>query len=134
MADTILADNNIKIPKSIEVKRCEIFEIPKNAESVGIALYDLGWPRRKILDRFQLRLEYYLDAGGVFRDHNNDPFSVDDDVIEGRFGDDPGYRWLSEFPGRCKKHGLKNASSLKVQRRLQILDLGLRTPPLGLSI
>lgn len=125
---------NANIPEVIKVPKEGVFDIPQIAEAVGIALYELGWPRRKVLNRLQLRLEYYLDAGGVYLDENGEPIAVDENTIEERFGNDPGFKWLSEFPKQCKETGLTNSPSVKVQRRLQILDLALRTPPLGLAI
>ena len=130
--DEVLSVN--QVAKVIELYPRVIYEIPQNAEQVGKAIYDLGWPRRKIVDRFQLRLEYYLDAGGVYRDHDGEIFSINKDSIEKTFGDDPGYKWLSEYPKRCEKKDLKQAPSGLIQLRLQILDLALRTPPLGFAI
>lgn len=123
-----------KLPQVIEVKQPSIYEIPQNAERVGIQLYELGWPRRKITNRLQLRLDCFLDAGGVYKDWNGDLFPIHEDSLEQTFKNDPGYKWLSDFPKRCKLHGLKQSPSELVQKRLQIIDAALQTPALGLAI
>lgn len=122
------------VPAVIEAKRLAVFGIKGRAEAVGVALFDLGWPRRAIIDRLQLRFEFYLDAGGSYRDHNGDPVTVDENTLEACFGDDPGYKWFSDFPKQCSEKGLKKAPSKKIQKRLQLLDLALRTPRLGEAI
>ena len=120
--------------KIIEVNKPSIYEIPRNAENVGIQLHDLGWPRRKIVDRLQLRLDYFLDAGGIYKDWNGDIFPIHEDSIERTFRNDPGYKWLSDFPKKCQLYGLKQSPSALVQKRLQIIDLALKTPAFGLAI
>jgi hypothetical protein len=118
----------------IEVKKTTIYEIPQNAEKVGIQLFELGWPRRKVINRLQLRLDFFLDAGGVYKDWTGDIFPIHEDILEQTFKNDPGYKWLSDFPKKCKLYGLKQSPSELVQKRLQIIDVALKTPAIGLAI
>ncbi|SMX28209.1 hypothetical protein TRP8649_02324 [Pelagimonas phthalicica] len=111
----------------------EVVEIPQNAHAIGMAIADLRWPRRKIVNRMQLRFDYFLDAGHQFRSYEGDPFNTGNDRLDKLFND-PAYKWFSDFARRCKTGPLTHAPSLLVQKRLQLLELGLRTPPLGYAI
>ena len=122
------------IPDRIEALPLKAIAIPQNARQIGRGIYALQWPRRKIVDRFQLRLHYYLEAGKIYVDANGDVFPIHEDSIEQTFADDAGYKWLSDFPKRCEALALTQSPSKLIQMRLQLLDLGLRTPPLGLAI
>lgn len=121
------------ITKELIALPIAVLEIPQNARAIGLLLADLHWPRRSIVNRMQLRFEYFLDAGHQFKTFEGDVFDVGSERLDSLFND-PGYKWLSEFPARCRKGPLKKAPSLKIQQRLQILELGLRTPPYGMAI
>ena len=127
--------NKIEIPKFIEVYKPEIFGISKHAVSVGLRIYDLGWSRRSIPNWLQLRLEYYLEAGGVYRDHEGNIFPIHEDSVEKTFSDDPGYKWLSDFPKQCAGNpNWDYKAKTHLLERFRILDAALRTPPLGMAI
>lgn len=107
--------------------------IPENARTIGIALADKKWPRRSVVNRMELRFAYFLDAGHEYRDYDGNLFPVIEGVLENLFND-PGYKWMSEFPRRCQRGQLVKAPTEIVQLRLQLIDLGLRTPPIGYAV
>lgn len=110
-----------------------VFEIPENARAIGLLLGELKWPRRSIVNRFELRFAYFLDAGHQYRDYDGNQFQVVEGALESLFND-PGYKWLSEFPRLCRKSRLRKAPTKIVQCRLQLIELGLRTPPIGYAV
>ncbi|WP_299628355.1 hypothetical protein [uncultured Tateyamaria sp.] len=124
---------NTNVSKTLIALPLSVLEIPENARAIGIAMGDLSWPRRKVVDRLQLRYEYFLDAGHQFRTYDGDVFDVGKDRLDGLFND-PGYKWLSEFPKRCRRGALGKAPARSIQMRLQMIELGLRTPAYGYAI
>jgi hypothetical protein len=128
-----MVDKNEVVKKYLTAFPLSVIAIPQNARAIGLALGELGWPRRQIADRIQLRFEYWLDAGYEYRTHEGDIFPIEEDSLD-RLFDDPGYRWMSEFPARCRKGPLMKTPPLVVQQRLQLLELGVRTPPYGMAI
>ena len=122
-----------EIAKTLTALPLAAFEIPQNARAIGLLLGDLKWPRRSIVNRFELRFAYFLDAGHQYHDYDGNPFQVVEGALESLFND-PGYKWLSEFPRRCRKGELSKSPPVIIQRRLQLIELGLRTPPFGYAI
>jgi hypothetical protein len=118
---------------TIKMNNLKAFAIKQNAEAVGLGIHDLGCSRREAVNVLQLRAEEYVAHGGNYLDAKGNPIEIHEDFIEDALGDDPGYKWFSAFPKACNQ-GLKRAPSKKIQRRLQVLDLALRTPPLGLAV
>ncbi len=122
-----------RIPPVLAALPLPAFALRQNAQSVGLALAEQAWTRRNVVNLVQLRFEYFLDAGGLFHDYYGELFDVSENRLDDLFND-PSYKWLSEFPRRCKAGPLLKSPSMIVQQRLQILELGLRTPPLGFAI
>ncbi|TLP43448.1 hypothetical protein FDK21_18020 [Cohaesibacter sp. CAU 1516] len=117
----------------IEMHDVRVYNNKRNAEAVGCLLYDLGLSRRSIIDELQSRLDYFVYAGGTIVDMMGKEIVIHEDYLEEVFGDDPGYKWLSDFPRKCKLHGLKQAPSKDLQKRLQRLHVALKAPEVKLD-
>lgn len=114
--------------------------VPENARAVGLLMFESSWSRRCFPDNILLRFEYFLDHGGEIYHFNGEVFDVTKDCegrkisCDGCFSclfNDPGFKWITDFPSRCVKAPLSRAPSKNVQKRLQIIELGLRTPRMG---
>ena len=120
-------------PKILTALPLPVLAIRENARAVGVALAGLEIPRRQIPHLFQLRFDYWLDAGGEFRTYQGDIFAIHDDTMDRMFPD-PSCKWLSEFPRRCTAGPLLQTPNTEIRKRLQLLELAMRTPPLGFAI
>lgn len=126
-------NGNERVTKVLRAAPLSVFKDRRNARAVGEAMYEQDWSRRSAPHLLQLRFDYWQDAGGTFLDYYGDLFAIEEDLMD-RLVDDPSCKWFSAFPKRCMEGPLLQTVSLKVQRRLQVIELGLRTPPVGYAI
>ncbi|WP_299962279.1 hypothetical protein [uncultured Roseobacter sp.] len=103
------------------------------AEMIGKAMTMVGWSRRTFANNAQLRLDWGLDAGLIYRRHDFEIFAIEEDSVARTLSQSAGDSWLRTFPENCLR-GLKRTPNAKTLDRLTIIDLALRTPPLGLAI
>ena len=101
---------------------------------IGLGLQMLGVGRRSVVHALQLRLEYYLDAGGLYRTHDFESFPIDESSVERTFPANPEFAWISSTIKRARQGTVREAPGERLLDRLTILDLALRTPPLGEAI
>lgn len=125
----------IELPNTIIVNDKRLFKISKNAVDVGRRAAALEWSRRNMPELFQMRFDNFVFEGGVYVDRKGNTFPIHEDIVEDCFSDDAGYKWLSDFQKRCVEHpDRKYHVQDKLLNRLQIMDLALRTPALGMAI
>lgn len=98
---------------------------------LGCQVADMPAPERSKPDRLDLRLDWYLKAGGLFFGADLKPIYVHADSIEDTMSDDPRRKWFSEWPNRAKAGLIRQAPHEHLFKRLQLIDLALRTPPCG---
>ena len=123
-----------KIPAHIEINDLKAYSNKNRAAKVGRLISELNLSRRSVIDELQHRLDCYKHAGGKVVEKSIDKTmsakeeKIHEDYLEEVFGDDAGFKWLSDFPKKCKLYGLKQKPSKAIQKRLQRLHLALLVP------
>lgn len=100
---------------------------------MGCCLALSGWSRRAIPNELQLRMDCYLDAGGKYLDPKGKKLPIHEDSLDEVLGDDPGYKWLSDWPRRALSGDVRQTPHKRLLERLTLINLALRTPLVNLA-
>lgn len=86
-------------------------------------LLEAGKSRRDIPDYITTKL---YDPNNEFYDVKGNRIEFDPDEVEEAFGDDPSYKWFSEFYN-IRHTGWKQKPSIRVHRRLELISMARQT-------